>query len=77
MASVSPHPYCTFRSQLSQALCFTKCFLIDCMLCAIRLSFNHVMYFMVSAVVCILLKINCDAFWCFLKLLYIFDGSLK
>jgi len=32
---------------------------------------------MVPAVVCILLKINCDAFWCFLRLLYIFDGSLN
>jgi len=38
---------------------------LDCLHDIIRLPFNHVTYFMLPAVVCILLKINCDVFCAF------------
>lgn len=77
MASYSPHPQLHISLSAQSSFVFHEEFL-DCLhaLCS-KTILNHVMYFMFPAVVCIVLKINCHAFWCFLSLLCMYDDSLN
>ena len=68
--------YCSDHSKLSQALLFIKCNWLV-LFYGMRLSFNHAMYFMFPKSVCILLKINFDAFKVFVFLLWYFMSYLN
>ena len=62
---------CTTHSQLCQAVCFINWVLILLLFMYVRLSFNHLMYFILS-VMFMMFKTWLLYFWCFVMLLCIF-----
>jgi hypothetical protein len=76
MASNYSHLLLHISLSAQSSCVFHEVFLIVCMLCGIRLSLGRVMYCILPAIVGILLKPT-DTFWCFLRILHIFYGSLN
>jgi len=64
---------CSDHSQLSQALVFRYLRLIALMLCRMRYSYNHSAYFVLSKIVCTILKVS----YCAVLLLHTFMCSIS